>query len=64
MVSLKVYNAIGLEIATLVSGRQEAGSYSIPFGATTATSGLPSGVYIYRLEAGSFVSVKKLILVK
>jgi hypothetical protein len=64
MVSLKVYNVLGLEVATLVNGRQEAGSYTVPFGINTRTLGLSSGVYFYRLEAGSFVSTKKLILMK
>jgi hypothetical protein len=63
-VSLKVYNAIGAEVATLVSGHQEAGNYTVPFGGTEATSGLSSGVYFYRFEAGSFVSIKKLMLIK
>jgi hypothetical protein len=64
MVSLKVYNVLGREVATLVNGRQEAGSYTVPFGINTGTLGLSSGVYFYRLEAGSFVSTKKLILMK
>jgi hypothetical protein len=63
-VSLKVYNVLGLEVATLVNGRQEAGSYTVPFGINTGTLGLSSGVYFYRLEAGSFVSTKKLVLMK
>jgi Ice-binding-like/Secretion system C-terminal sorting domain len=63
-VSLKVYNVLGVEVATLVNGRQEAGSYTVPFGINKGTLGLSSGVYIYRLEAGSFVSTKKLVLMK
>jgi hypothetical protein len=63
-VSLKVYNVLGLEIATLVNGSQEAGSYTVPFNANTGTLSLSSGVYFYRLEAGSFVSTKRLILMK
>jgi len=63
-VSLKVYNMLGFEVATLVNGRQDAGSYTVPFQANTGTFGLSSGVYFYRLEAGSFVSTKKLILMK
>jgi hypothetical protein len=59
-VSLKVYNVLGLEVATLVNGPQEAGSYTVPFNA----QGLASGVYFYRLQTGSFVSTKKLILMK
>ncbi|HEX9615136.1 MAG TPA: ice-binding family protein [Bacteroidota bacterium] len=63
-VSLKVYSLLGLEVATLVSGRQEAGSYTVPFNANTGTRRLSSGVYFYRLEAGSFTLTKKLILMK
>jgi hypothetical protein len=64
MVSLKVYNVLGVEVATLVNGRQEAGSYTVPFGINKGTFGLSSGVYFYRLQAGSFVSTKKLVLMK
>jgi hypothetical protein len=63
-VSLKVYNILGVEVATLVNGRQEAGSYTVPFNINDGTPGLSSGVYISRLEAGSFVSTRKLILMK
>ncbi len=64
-VSLKVYNLLGVEVATLVNGRQEAGSYTVPFSATGGNiSTFASGVYIYRLKAGSFVSTKKLVLMK
>jgi hypothetical protein len=63
-VSLKVYNMLGLEVATLVNGRQEAGSYTVPFVINAGTLSLSSGVYFYRLEAGSFVSTKKLVLMK
>jgi len=63
-VSLKIYNLLGIEVATLVNGRQEAGSYTVPFNANTGTLSLSSGVYFYRLETGSFVSTKKLILMK
>jgi hypothetical protein len=72
-VSLKVYNVLGVEVATLVNGRQEAGSYTVPFSAIGGaggsaigenTSAFASGVYFYRLEAGSFVSTKKLLLMK
>ncbi len=62
-VSLKVYNLLGQEVATLVNGRQEAGSYTVQFSAIGGST-FASGVYFYRLEAGSFVSTKKLILMK
>ena len=64
MVSLRVYNVLGQEVATLVNGRQEAGSYSVTFNSNDVARSLSSGVYFYRLDAGSFVSTKKLILMK
>jgi len=63
-VSLKIYNVLGLEVATLVNGRQEAGSYTVPFGADKTTSALSSGVYFYRLQAGQFTDIKKMLMLK
>jgi hypothetical protein len=60
MVSLKVYDILGKEIATVVSTMQEPGRYAISFDA----SGLSSGMYFYSLRAGSYVSTKKLLLTK
>jgi hypothetical protein len=59
-VSLKVYDVIGREVATLVNETKEAGSYQVIFNA----SKLASGVYFYKLTAGSYASVKKLMLLK
>lgn len=59
-VQLVVYNTIGQQIGILVSEEKEAGSYSFEFNA----SGLPSGVYIYRFAAGSFVQIRKMVLLK
>jgi len=59
-VSLKVFNILGEEVATLVSDRLSAGSYSYEWDA----SNLASGVYLYRLEAENFVETKKMILMK
>jgi serine protease len=59
-VSLKVYDITGREVATLVDGIRTAGSYSIPFNA----SGLSSGVYFYKLQAGEYFAVRKLVVVK
>ncbi len=63
-VSLKVYNVLGNEIATLVNSRQGAGSYTVTFNSNAGALNLSSGVYFYRLESGSYVSTKKLILLK
>jgi hypothetical protein len=59
-VSLKVYNALGQVVSELVSGHRPAGRYSVAWDA----SGFASGVYFYRLEAGSFVQTRKLIVLK
>ncbi len=59
-VIIKVYDVLGKEIATMVNERKSAGNYSIDFNA----SNLPSGVYLYSMQAGSFVSTKKFVLLK
>ena len=61
MVSIKVYDVIGREVATLVNEYKSAGNYSVQF---NASSKFPSGVYFFRMQAGSFVQTKKLILIK
>ncbi|SMO39815.1 T9SS type A sorting domain-containing protein [Gracilimonas mengyeensis] len=59
-VSLKVYDMLGREVADLVNGRQAAGAHQARFDA----SNLSSGMYIYRLQAGSFVETRKMMLIK
>jgi sugar lactone lactonase YvrE len=59
-VSLKVYDILGREVATLVNDMKAAGNYTATFNA----SKLPSGVYFYRLQAGTFTQTKKLVLLK
>ena len=59
-VSLKVYDIIGREVATLVNQQQSAGVYDVNFNA----SNLTSGIYFYKIDAGSFVDVKKMMLIK
>jgi len=59
-VSLKVYDVVGRQVAELVKGNMEAGSYSVDFNA----SNLPSGVYLYNLTAGSTKMSNKMILIK
>jgi flagellar hook assembly protein FlgD len=59
-VTLKIYNTLGQEVATLAEGIQEAGYKSVEFNANS----LPSGVYMYRLTSGRFEDVKKMMIVK
>lgn len=59
-VNLKVYNALGEEIAILINKEQASGVYEVTFEAIN----LPSGIYFYRLESAGFVSTKKMMLVK
>jgi pectate lyase len=59
-VVIKVYNTIGKEVATLVNAHKSAGTYNVIFNA----SALPSGMYLYKMQAGSFSSMKKMILLK
>ncbi len=59
-VSLKVYDALGREVVTLVNKQQVPGKYSVRFEATD----LPSGIYFYTLRAGNFIKTKKMILMK
>lgn len=59
-VTLKVYDILGNEVATLVNEEKIAGKYEANFNA----SSLASGVYIYKIQAGDFVNSKKMILLK
>jgi hypothetical protein len=59
-VTIKVYDVLGGEIVTLVNEEKVVGSYEVDFNAAQ----LPSGIYFYRLQAGSFVETKKMVLMK
>ena len=59
-ISLRVYDVLGSEIATLISDVKNAGNYEISFDAVN----IPSGVYFYKLQAGNFVETKKMMLLK
>jgi hypothetical protein len=58
-VHLVVYNTLGQQVSTLIQAQQEAGTYEVKFDGTA----LASGVYFYRLQAGSYVNTKKLLLI-
>ena len=59
-VSLKVFNSIGEEVAELVNGEMNVGLHSVNFNANN----LSSGIYFYRISAGSFIKTNKMILIK
>jgi len=58
--SLRVFDMLGREVATLVNGYTASGSHSVQFDATN----LASGFYCYKLTSGNFTEVKKMMLVK
>lgn len=63
--TLKIYNILGKEIITLVDDLKLPGSYSVAWNAKDKNGLLvPSGIYLYRLQSGSFAVMKKMILVK
>jgi len=59
-VTLKVYDILGREVATLVNGMESPGYKEVNFNANK----LPSGIYFYRLTAGTFTETRKLVLMK
>jgi hypothetical protein len=59
-VTLKVYDVLGKEVETLVNEEKPAGQYEVNFDA----SNLSNGVYFYKIQTGSFVKTKKMILLK
>ena len=63
-VTIKIFNILGKDLLTLVNEHKEAGRHEIEFNAASVVDGLNSGVYFYRIEAGSFIDTKKMILLK
>ncbi len=65
-VSLKVYDILGNEVATLVDKEESAGNHQVVFNALNDAKGrqLSSGIYFYRLQAGSYTTVRKMMLLK
>jgi hypothetical protein len=59
-VKLFVYNTLGQTVKILENGFKNAGNYSVTFNAAD----IPSGIYFYKLEAGQFSQVKKMMLIK
>ncbi len=63
-VTLKIYDLLGKEVATLISGQKDAGSYQVEFNADNLPNKITSGIYFYTLKAGNFSQTKKLVLMK
>ncbi|MEK9138571.1 MAG: T9SS type A sorting domain-containing protein, partial [Bacteroidota bacterium] len=64
-VELEVYNILGQRVVSLVNEDQDAGSHVVIwYGHNAKGARVASGVYFYRLTAGSFTDVKKLVLLK
>jgi photosystem II stability/assembly factor-like uncharacterized protein len=59
-VTLKVFDLLGCEVATIVNGRKESGEHSVTWNA----GNLPSGIYYYRLTAGTLVETKKMVVTR
>jgi hypothetical protein len=59
-VKLVVYNILGKPVSTIAEGPYQPGSYKVRFDG----AGLPSGIYFYRLRAGGFTAVKKMVLME
>jgi len=64
VVTLKIYDLLGNEVATLVNEQQYPGTYEVEFNLNAGNKNLTSGVYFYRLKAGDFTETKKCILLK
>jgi len=63
-VTLKVFDVLGNEIATLVNEEKPAGSYEVKFSTIGGATNLSSGIYFYKLQAGNFIDTKKMVLMK
>jgi hypothetical protein len=59
-VKLSVYDVLGKEVTTLVNEQKPAGNYTVQWNA----AGLPSGIYFYKLQAGTYTATKKLVVIK
>ncbi len=64
LVTLKIYDILCNEVATLVSEEKQPGSYEIEFNASSGIRNLVSGIYFYQLKAGDYIETKKLVLLK
>jgi hypothetical protein len=63
-VTLKVFDVLGREVATLVDEYRNAGRYEVEFNTASSIKNPASGIYFYQLKAGDFVETKKMLLIK
>ncbi|MDP1994401.1 MAG: T9SS type A sorting domain-containing protein, partial [Ignavibacteria bacterium] len=63
-VTLKVYDMLGNEVATLVNEEKSAGTYEVEFHSAVDNQQLASGIYFYQLRTDDFVATKKLVMMK
>jgi len=64
-VSIKIYNLLGHEVKTLITGHQPAGKYLVVWnGCDNSGQAVSSGVYLYKIVAGEYVQVKKMVLMQ
>jgi flagellar hook assembly protein FlgD len=62
---MKVYNMLGQKVKTLINQNQEAGYYSVEWdGRNNFGNPVSSGIYLYRIKAGNFISVHKMTLLR
>jgi hypothetical protein len=64
LVSLKVYDVLGNEVATLVNQELSPGEYEVEFRPESSIKHPASGIYFYTLKAGEFIQTKKMVLIK
>jgi hypothetical protein len=60
LITLKIFDLIGREVATLVNEKLQPGTYEIPF----SGSQIASGIYFYKLETSNFTDVKRMLMIK
>ena len=63
-VTLKVFDVLGREVATLVNEEKAAGSYKVEFNSASSIKNPASGVYFYQLKAGNYIDTKKMMFLK
>ncbi len=64
LITLRVFDVLGNEIATLVNEEKPAGKYEVEFNPESSIKQPASGIYFYQLKAGSFIQTKKMLMIK